>query len=93
MVTFNYGWDEDPNDDDEQFYSKTVYNEDYYLEQEKELIRQSNLELEFEELEERHIREMREDGLLRPVLIKPVESEPETETESPLDQPAGEILI
>jgi len=52
MVTFNYGWDEDPNDDDEQFYSKTVYNEDYYLEQEKELIRQSNLELEFEELEE-----------------------------------------
>jgi len=93
MVTFNYGWDEDPNDDDEQFYSKTVYNEDYYLEQEKELIRQSNLELELEELEERHIREMREDGLLRPVLIKPVESEPETETESPLDQPAGEILI
>jgi hypothetical protein len=56
-------------DDDERFYEETVYNEEYYKEHELELIRQSNLDLEVEELEERHIREMREEGLLRPVLI------------------------
>ena len=70
---------------------KRPYNEEYYIERERELIRQSNLDLELEELEERHIQEMREEGLLRPVLIKPGESESETEKESPLDQPAGEI--
>jgi hypothetical protein len=30
-------------------------------------------------------------GLLRPALIKPIESESDAETESPLEQPAGEI--
>ena len=55
------------------------------------MIRQSNLDLELEELEEGQIREMREEGLLRPALIKPGESESESEKESPLDQPASEI--
>ena len=73
-------------DDDERFYEETVYNEEYYIEQERELIRQSNLDLE---LEERDMREMREEGLLRPVLIKPLESE--AEKESPLYQPEIEI--
>jgi len=54
-------------DDDEQFYEDTVYNEEYYIERERELIRQSNLDLELEELEERQIREMREECLMRPV--------------------------
>ena len=80
-------------DDDEQFYEETVYNEEYYIEREQELIRQSNLDLKFEELEERRIREMREEGLLHPVLIKPGESESEAEKNSPLDQPAGEIPL
>ena len=74
-------------DDDERFYEETVYNEEYYIEREQELIRQSNLDLELEELEERHIREMREEGLLRPVLIKPGGSESDAEEGSPLDQP------
>lgn len=89
----DYDHDQDPYDydDDEKFYEETVYNEEYYIEREQELIRQSNLDLELEELEERHIREMGEEGLLRPVLIKPGESEPKAEEESPLDQPAGEI--
>ena len=78
-------------DDDERFYEETVYNEEYYKEHELELIRQSNLDLEFEELEERHFREMRKEGLLRPVLIKPGESETEAENGSPLDQPVGGI--
>jgi hypothetical protein len=76
-------------DDDERFYEETVYNEEYYIEQERELIRQSNLELEPEELEERHIREMREEGLLLPV--KPGESNSEAENESLLDQPEIEL--
>jgi hypothetical protein len=82
----DYDHDQDPYDydDDEKFYEETVYNEEYYTEQERELIRQSNLDLE---LEERQIRE----GLLRPVLIKPGVSGSETEKESPLDQLAGEI--
>jgi hypothetical protein len=70
---FNYDHDQEPYhyDDDERFYEETVYNEEYYIEREQELIRQSNLELE---LEEGHIREMREEGLLRPTLIKPGEN-------------------
>ena len=89
----DYDHDQDPYDydDDERFYEETVYNEEYYIEQERELIRQSNLDLELEELEERQIREMREEGLQRPALIKPGESDSEAEKESPLDQPAGEI--
>jgi hypothetical protein len=89
----DYDHDQDPYDydDDEQFYEDTVHNEEYYIERERELIRQSNLDLELEELEERHIQEMREEGLLRPVLIKPGESESESEKESPLDHLAGEI--
>jgi hypothetical protein len=89
----DYNHDQDPydDDDDERFYEETVYNEEYYIEQERESIRQSNLELELEELEERHIREMREEGLLRPVLIKPGESESEAENESPLDQAGMEL--
>lgn len=89
----DYDHDQDPYDydDDERFYEETVYNEEYYIERDQELIRQSNLDLELEELEERQIREMREEGLPRPVLIKPGERESEAEKESPLDQPAGEI--
>ena len=89
----DYNHDQDPYDydDDERFYEETVYNEEYYIEQERELIRQSNLELELEEVEEGHIREMREEGLLRPVLIKLGESESEAENESPLDQPEIEL--
>ena len=85
----NYDHDQDPYDydDDERFYEETAYNEEYYIERERELIRQSNLDLELEELEERHIREMREEGLLRPVLIKPGGSESDAEEGSPLDQP------
>jgi hypothetical protein len=58
----DYDNDHDPYDydDDERFYEETAYNEEYYIEREQELIRQSNLELEFEEIEERHIPEMRE---------------------------------
>lgn len=78
-------------DDDERFYEETVYNEEYYIEQDLELIRQSNLELEFEELEESHIRQMREESLLRAVLIKPGERESEAEKGLPLDHPVGEI--
>jgi hypothetical protein len=55
------------------------------------LIGQSNLDLDLDELEERHVREIREEDLLRPVLIKPGESESDAEEGSPLDQPAGEI--
>ena len=89
----DYDHDQDPYDydDDEKFYEETVYNEEYYIERERELIRQSNLDLELEELEERHIQEMHEEGLLRLVHIKPEESEPVSEKESPLDQPTGEI--
>jgi hypothetical protein len=68
-------------DDDGRFYEETTYNEEYYIDREQELIRQSNLELELEELEESHIREMREECLLRPALIKPGEREPESEKE------------
>jgi hypothetical protein len=91
LIMSHYDHDQDlyDCDDDERFYEETVYNEEYYLEREQELIRQSNLELE--ELEEKSIREMREAGLPRPVLIKPGESESETEKDSLLDQPAGEI--
>jgi len=91
MSNYDHDQDLDDYDDDERFYEETVYNEEYYIDRERELIRQSNLELELEELEETHIREMREEGLLRPVLIKPGESESEAEKESPLDQPAGEF--
>jgi len=89
----NYNQDQDlyDSDDDERFYEDTVSNEEYYTDRERELIRQSNLDLELEELEERHIQEMREEGLLRPVLIDPGESDSEAEKESPIDQPASEI--
>ena len=88
----DYGHDQDPYDydGDERFYEETIYNEEYYIEQERELIRQSNLELELEELEERHVREMREEDLLRPALIKPGEIESEAEKNSPINQPVGE---
>jgi len=89
----NYEHEQDPYDydDDERFYEETVYDEEYYIERERELIRQSNLDLELDELEEKHLREMREEGLLRPDLIKPEVNESEAEKESPLDQPVGEI--
>jgi len=93
QIMSDYDHDQEPYDynDDERFYEETVYNEEYYIEREQELIRQSNLDLELEELEERQIRRMSEEGLLRPVLIKPGESESETEKDSPLNQPVGEI--
>ena len=73
------------------YYEETVYNEERYIERERGLIRQSNLDLELEELEERHIRAIRDEGLLRPVPIKPGENESDAEMESPPDQSAGEI--
>jgi hypothetical protein len=83
----NYDHDQDLFDDDERFYEETVYNEEYYIDRERELIGQSNLDLDLDELEERHVREIREEDLLRPVLIKPGESESDAEEGSPLDQP------
>jgi hypothetical protein len=91
MPIYDHDQDQYDYDDDEKFYEETVYNEEYYIERERELIRQSNLDLELEWLEEKHLREMREEGLLRPVLIKPEENESDAEKELPLDQPAGEI--
>jgi hypothetical protein len=91
MTDYDHDQGQYDYDDDEGFYEETGYNEEYYIERERELIRQSNLELKLEELEERHVREMREEGLLRPVLIKPGESESNAEEGSPLDQPAGEL--
>ena len=47
----DYDHDQDLYDyDDERFYEETVYNEEYYIERERELIRQANLELELEDL-------------------------------------------
>jgi hypothetical protein len=43
-------------------------------------------DLELEELEEEYIREMREEGLLRPTIVKPGEQKPETEIKSPVDR-------
>jgi hypothetical protein len=72
----DYNHDQDQYDyDDERFYGETAYNEEYYIERELELIRQSKLDLELEELEERHLREIGEEVLLPPVPIKPGESE------------------
>ena len=51
----------DFDDDDERFNEDIVYNEEYYIERERKLIRQSNLELELVGLEEKHIREMRKE--------------------------------
>ena len=91
MSAYNHDQDPYDYDDDERFYEETVYNEEYYIERERELIRQSNLDLELEELEEGQIWEMHEESPPRPVLIKPGERDSEAEKESPLDQPAGEI--
>jgi hypothetical protein len=84
----DYDHDQDPYDydDDKRFYEETVYNEEYYIDRELELIRQSNLDLELEELKERQIQEMREEGLLRPVLIKPevtVQVQPNSQSPAP----------
>jgi hypothetical protein len=80
MAIFNNEYDDE---DDEKFYRETVYNEDYYIEQEQEMIRQSNLELELESLEDENIREMREEGLLRPTLVKPGQNNPEEDASAP----------
>jgi hypothetical protein len=52
MSVYDHDQDLYDYDDDERFYEETVYNEEYYIERERELIRQSNLEIELEELEE-----------------------------------------
>lgn len=59
---FNHDHDEDLYEDDEKFYRETVYNEDYYIEEEQEMIRQSDLELELEKLEDVNIDEMEKKG-------------------------------
>jgi hypothetical protein len=87
----NYEHDQDLYDDDERFYEETVYNEEYYIEREREFIRQSNLDIELEKIGENHIREMRDEGLLTDAAIKPMKGELDAETVSPLDQPAGEM--
>jgi hypothetical protein len=81
MAIFNH------DDDVEQFYRETVYNEDYYIEQEQEMIRQSNFELELERLEDENLREMREEGLLRPTLVRPGENEPEDNADDLVNLP------
>jgi len=91
MSDYDHDQDQYDFDDDERFYEETAYNEEYYIERELELIRQSNLDLELEELEERDIPEIGEEVLPPPIPIKPGESESEAEKESPLDQPTGEI--
>lgn len=92
-MMFNYDYDEDSYgyDDDERFYEETVYNEEHYIERERELTRQSNLELELEELEERHNQQKREEGLLRPTPVETRESETGAEKKSTADQPDDEI--
>ena len=64
MSDYDHDRDPDDYDDDERFYGETVYNEEYYIERERELIRQSNLDLELEELEERQIVSLRRIGLI-----------------------------
>lgn len=64
---FNNGDDEDSDDNDEKFYRETVYNEDYYLELDNEMIRQSNLELDLERLEEKYL--MTSSNQLRVILL------------------------
>ncbi len=54
MSVYDHDQDLYDYDDDERFYEETVYNEEYYIERERELIRQSNLEIELEYLEEKH---------------------------------------
>ncbi len=87
---FDYDYDKEPYDDDKRFYKKTAYNEEYYIEREQESIRESNFEIEFEELEGNYIREMREEGLLRPA---PVESEGQKAESQPVtvNPSVGEI--
>ena len=85
MSLYDYNQESYDSDDDERFYEETVYNEEYYIEQEQELIRQSNLDLELEELEERRICEMGEEGLLRPTLVKPGENKLEDDAPASLD--------
>ena len=91
MSDYDHDQDSYDFDDDKQFYEETVYNEEYYIERERELIRQSNLDLELEEPEERQVWEMREEDLLRPVFNKPGENESEAEKDSPLNQLLDEI--
>jgi hypothetical protein len=91
MSNHDHDQDQYDYDDDERFYEETAYNEEYYIERELELIRQSNLDLELEEPEERQVRETREEDLLRPVFNKPGENESEAEKDSPLDQLLDEI--
>ncbi len=79
--------DEYPSDDDEQFYKDTAYNEDYYIEKEQEMIRQSNLELELARLEDESLLEMREEGLLKPTLVKSNENNSETNPPNSSDDP------
>jgi hypothetical protein len=91
MSNHDHDQDQYDYDDDERFYEETAYNEEYYIERELELIRQSNLDLELEEPEERQVRETREEDLLRPVFNKPGENESEAEKDSPLNQFLDEI--
>ncbi|MCI0393023.1 MAG: hypothetical protein MOB07_30185, partial [Acidobacteria bacterium] len=60
--------------DDLRFYEVTTFNEEYYVEQEREFVRQSNLESEFQEREEKYLQESRESRLLvqsKPFVISP----------------------
>jgi len=50
-------------------------------------------DLEFEEIAKEYIEEVREEGLLRPVLIKPGERQSEAKKDSPINQPEGELLF
>jgi hypothetical protein len=45
---------------------------------------------ELEELGETYVKKMREDGMLRPTLVRPGEDGPEAEMKSQADQPDGE---
>jgi hypothetical protein len=45
---------------------------------------------ELEELEETYIQELRQEGLLRPTLVRPGENKPQAEMKSQVNQPDGE---
>jgi hypothetical protein len=86
----------DPNDesrdydDDERFYEKSVYNEQYYLEREQELIRESNLEIEIKELDESNIQDTQAEDLLQLHFSQPGENnsrQAEPKPVNPSDDP------
>jgi hypothetical protein len=67
-----------------------VYSEEDLTPPVFETLKIAGLAPGMDEFEERPIQQMREEDLLRPTHIKPVESEPEAEKKSPVDRPEDE---